>query len=222
MSGRTIAIGDIHGYSASLATLLKAIDPQPDDTVIPLGDYCDRGPDTRGVIDQLIAIEKQCRLIPLLGNHDELLLEVRECGDHFNEWLSYGGTTTLYSYGVTIPEEIPQEHVDFLQRCHRYHETETHLFVHANYWAAEPLDGQPDQVLRWESLRNRTPGPHISGRVAIVGHTAQRDGNILDLGYLKCIDTCCYGGFWLTALDANTGQIWQADPEGRLRRNEEC
>jgi len=219
MPGRTIAIGDIHGYSAALAALLRAIDPKPDDTIIPLGDYCDRGPDTRGAIDQLIALEKRCRLIPLLGNHDEMLLEVRESAEHLNDWLSYGGTTTLYSYGCTFPHEIPREHFEFLQRCVLCHETETHLFVHANYLADEPLAVQPDYVLRWESLRNRIPAPHFTGKVAILGHTAQRDGEILDLGHLKCIDTYCYGGYWLTALDAGSGQVWQSDPEGTPRRS---
>jgi len=216
-SGRTIAIGDIHGYAAPLATLLAAIDPKPDDTIVGLGDYCDRGPDTRGVIDHLIALSKHCRLVPILGNHDEMLLEVRQCADHLNDWLSYGGTTTLYAYDVVLPQEIPLEHVDFLEHCSPYFETDEHLFLHANYLAHAPLGLQPDDVLRWESLRNRRPGPHCSGKTAIVGHTAQRNGEILDLGYLKCIDTCCYGGHWLTAMDVQTGQIWQADPEGRLR-----
>jgi serine/threonine protein phosphatase 1 len=73
-------------------------------------------------------------------------------------------------------------------------------------------------VLRWESLRNHQPGPHYSGKPAVVGHTAQKDGEILDLGHLKCIDTYCYGGYWLTALDVLSGRIWQADPGGQLRK----
>lgn len=218
MSDRIIAIGDIHGYSAALAALVEAIDPQPDDTLIPLGDYCDRGPDTRGVIDQLLALSKRCHLVPLLGNHDEMLLEVRQCATHFNDWLSFGGTTTLFSYDVVVPEEIPQEHIDFLERCVPYYETDRHLFLHASYLADKPLCQQPGRVLRWESLRNREPGPHQSGKIAIVGHTAQRNGEILDLGYLKCIDTFCYGGGWLTALEVATNQVWQAGPEGRLRQ----
>ncbi len=216
MSGRVIAIGDIHGYSAALAALLEAINPQPDDTLVPLGDYCDRGPDTRGVIDQLLALSKRCHLIPILGNHDEMLLEVRQCADRFNDWLSFGGATTLFSYDVMVPEEISQEHLDFLEQCVPYYETDRHLFLHANYLADKPLCQQPAHALRWESLRDREPGPHQSGKIAIVGHTAQRSGKILDLGYLKCIDTYCYGGGWLTALEVLTNQVWQADSEGRF------
>jgi serine/threonine protein phosphatase 1 len=221
MPGRTIAIGDIHGYSTALAGLVKAINPQPQDTLISLGDYCDRGPDTRGTIDQLLALATRCRLIPLLGNHDEMLLEVRESAEHLSDWLSFGGTTTLYSYGCTFPGEIPQEHVAFLEKCALYHETETHFFVHGNYLPGEPLSVQPDYVLRWESLRSRIPAPHYSGKIAIVGHTAQRNGEVLDLGFLKCIDTYCYGGYWLTALDVGSGQVWQVDQEGRRRMKAE-
>jgi serine/threonine protein phosphatase 1 len=65
-------------------------------------------------------------------------------------------------------------------------------------------------------MRPVPPGPHYSGKIAILGHTAQRDGRILDLGYLKCIDTCCYGEGNLTALEVHTGQTWQADKRGRL------
>ena len=56
------------------------------------------------------------------------------------------------------------------------------------------------------------------GKTAIVGHTPQGTGEILDLGYLICIDTYCVGGGWLTALDVESGRVWQANREGRLRR----
>jgi serine/threonine protein phosphatase 1 len=52
----------------------------------------------------------------------------------------------------------------------------------------------------------------------VVGHTSQESGEVLDLGFVKCIDTGCWAGGWLTALDVDTGQVWQADNEGRLRR----
>ena len=97
-------------------------------------------------------------------------------------------------------------------------ETERHFFVHANYRADMPLDQLPREVLLWESLKRHVPGPHVSGKTAIVGHTAQKNGEILDLGHLKCIDTWCYGDGWLTALDVETGQVWQANKGGVMRR----
>ena len=78
MPPRTIAIGDIHGCSAAFAAILAAIDIQPDDTLITLGDYVDRGIDSKGVLDQLIELESRCHLIPLMGNHEENRCFARE------------------------------------------------------------------------------------------------------------------------------------------------
>ncbi len=215
MPGRTIAIGDIHGCYAALGAVLEAVDPQPDDTLIPLGDYVDRGMQSREVLDRLIELGAECRMVPILGNHDELMLDVRQGGEGLLDWLSFGGTTTLFSFGATRPQEIPEKYIDFLYGCVPYHEDDRHFFLHATYYADMPLAAQPGDVLRWASLRDRLPGPHYSGKKAVVGHTSQKDGSILDLGYLVCIDTCCYGGGWLTAMDVATGQVWQADREGR-------
>jgi hypothetical protein len=66
--GRIIAIGDVHGCSAALAALVRAIDPTPLDTLVFLGDYIDRGPDSRGVVGQVIALAERCTVVPLLGN----------------------------------------------------------------------------------------------------------------------------------------------------------
>jgi serine/threonine protein phosphatase 1 len=219
--GRTIAVGDIHGCLAAVRALLEAIGPRANDTIITLGDYVDRGPDSRGVLDELIALRSRCRLIPLLGNHDEMFLEI--CSGQtelFDEWLPFGGNATVASYGGRVPEGVPDEHLEFLRACPSYHESQRHLFVHASYVAHLPLAEQPVEVLHWESLKFRQPGPHCSGKTAIVGHTAQKDGEILDLGYLKCIDTCCYGEGWLTVLDVDSGRLWQADRHGRMRRPE--
>ena len=216
--GRTIVLGDIHGCLAALRTLLEAIGPQPNDTIITLGDYVDRGPDSRGVIEELTGLRSQCRLVPLLGNHDEMFLDI--CGGQkelFDAWLLFGGAATVASYDGRVPEGVPGEHLDFLGDCPSFYEAERHFFVHGSYLAHLPLGQQPADVLRWESLKFRQPGPHCSGKTAIVGHTAQRDGEILDLGYLKCIDTCCYGEGWLTALDVDSGQAWQAGKEGGMR-----
>ena len=221
MTPRTIAIGDIHGCLPALETLLEAIAPQAQDTLVALGDYVDRGPDSRGVVQRLIALAQQTRLIPLLGNHDEMMLSVCQGRrDLLEDWLQFGGAATLASYGVSSPDEIARndrEHLCFLRSCRLFHETARHFFVHGNYRADLPLDQQPGDVVLWSSLKDGLPGAHCSGKTAIVGHTAQRSGEILDLGYLRCIDTWCYGQGWLTALDVEAGQVWQADKQGRSR-----
>lgn len=214
-SPRLIAVGDIHGYPAALRAVLEAIGPRANDTIVMLGDYVDRGPDSRGVLDTLIELAGRCQLVPLLGNHDQLFLQVCEGqDDSFIDWLAFGGGATLDSYGGKL-RNVPAEHLDFLRSCLRFHETAEYFFVHANYLADRPLAEQSDEVLLWESLRSRVPGPHRSGKTAVVGHTAQKDGTgILDLGHLVCIDTWIYGEGWLTAMDVETREVWLADQDG--------
>ncbi|MFN0017463.1 MAG: metallophosphoesterase family protein [Pirellulaceae bacterium] len=216
MRARTIAIGDIHGCAAALAAVLAAIKPAEQDTLIFLGDFVDRGPDSRGVIEQVLALEKQCGLVTLLGNHEIMFLDALEKGAEGAGWLQYGGRETLASYNWDI-RNFPDPHLDFIRGLKRYHETATHFFVHANYIADIPLAEQPDYALFWEHLFESPPAPHENGKTAIVGHTAQRSGEIRDLGHVVCIDTYCHSGGWLTALDVDTGEVWQADRQGRMR-----
>jgi len=78
MSGRIIAVGDIHGCSAALAALVLAIDLKPQDTFVTLGDYVDRGIESKAVLEQLIELEKRCQLVPILGNHDQMMLHAKD------------------------------------------------------------------------------------------------------------------------------------------------
>jgi serine/threonine protein phosphatase 1 len=221
---RTITDGDIHGCSAALAALLDAVRPGPDDTVVTLGDYIDRGPDSRGVVDQLLALEGRCRLVPLLGNHEELLIAAARDRTAARSWLALGGVEALRSYGWApggprraLAQWVPERHWEFLVGCLPFCETSTHLFVHAGYVPELPLENQPGEALRWRVTDATTARPHCSGKVAVVGHTPQRSGEVLDLGFLVCIDTNCSRGGWLTALEVHTGHVWQADRTGRLR-----
>ena len=115
MGGRIIAIGDIHGHSDALASLVRLINPQPDDTLVFLGDYIDRGPDSKGVLNQLIELADRCRLVPLKGNHEEMMLGAREGRSDFKFWMTFGGDFALESYG---PDQslrlVPRQHWAFL------------------------------------------------------------------------------------------------------------
>lgn len=214
-SPRLIAIGDIHGCSTALRALLDAIAPAPDDTIVTLGDYVDRGLDSKGVLEELIALADRCHLVPILGNHDEMMLHARDGKGDLRFWLECGGQTALDSYGDRAGlNAVPPEHFRFLASCRAYFEAETHFFTHANYRANLPLDRQDEQTLRWLSLRDHVSEPHVSRKTAVLGHTPQAE--VLNLGHLICLDTdCCHGG-WLTALDVHSGQLWQADEFGRL------
>lgn len=215
---RTYAIGDIHGCSVALAILLKQLPLERDDRLVFLGDYIDRGVNTRGVIDRVIELESLYDVVPLLGNHEYMLLESLDRREASAFWVDYcGGAETLKSYGGRL-ESIPREHEDFFRRCRRYYETDTHLFVHANYDPDQPLETQIPEVLLWQHLSQGVPGRHQSGKTAVVGHTPQRSGRILNLGHLLCIDTACFAGGWLTALEVDSGRFWQVNKFGDTRQ----
>ena len=74
MQPRIIALGDIHGHSQALDAILAAVDPQAEDTLVFLGDYVDIGPDSKGVLERVIALKERCQVVALLGNHEEMML----------------------------------------------------------------------------------------------------------------------------------------------------
>lgn len=219
---RTLAIGDIHGCSAALDALLELVRPRPTDRLIFLGDYVDRGPDSAGVIARLIDLRwSMPHAVFLRGNHELMMMRARTDRSERKNWLSVGGVQCLASYGdATRPavsmEDIPAEHWFFLDReCVDFFETETHLFVHANLDPDLPLAEQSESMLFWEFLSS--PVRHASGKTAICGHTSQKSGEILDLGTIICIDTFACGGRWLTCLDVDTREFWQANLAGMTR-----
>ena len=215
MRGRIIAIGDIHGHAKALAALVEFVRITAEDTVVTLGDYVDRGPDTKGILNQLLELQTRCQLIPLMGNHEEMMLGAREGRSDFEFWKRFGGDAALDSYGSgRTVDLIPHEHWEFLKRLPLCHESNGHFFAHANYAPNQPWNQQSSRVLLWLDLAD-LPARHYSGKTAIVGHTPQKDGKVLDLGYLTCIDTGCGHGGLLTALDVNSRQIWQVTETGR-------
>jgi serine/threonine protein phosphatase 1 len=216
---RTITIGDIHGCPTALRTLIEAIDPRPDDTLVILGDFIDCGPDSKGVVEQLIALSDRCRLICLLGNHEEMLLNALESRSEFRYWLKLGGQQTLRSYSPHSLDldVIPADHIRFIRACRDFFETDTHIFVHANYDPERPMNRISGTKLRWEHLDVPRLRPHCSGKTVVVGHTPQLGGDSLDLGFVVCLDTDCFRGEWLSALDVRTGLVVQANQRSELR-----
>ncbi|MEM6366344.1 MAG: serine/threonine protein phosphatase, partial [Planctomycetota bacterium] len=133
-------------------------------------------------------------------------------------WLKYGGVETLESYGFDGDLNfLPEDHAFFLDSLGDYFATEEFFFTHAAYDPQLEFDQQPIELLRWHSLRNGIPDPHFSGKTAVVGHTANHEGDVLDVGHLVCLDTYCYGGGWLTAMDMANQIMWQANQVGQLR-----
>jgi serine/threonine protein phosphatase 1 len=212
---RHFAIGDIHGCLDALERLDRELRFRASDTVITLGDYVDRGPDSSRVIDYLLALRKRCNLVALRGNHEIMMIRARVDRACLMNWISCGGDRTLDSYGAATFDDIPQSHWKFLEETIPFHESGHDFFVHANACPDLPLADQPFDMLFWEPFGE--PGPHQSGRRMICGHTSQKSGRPLDIGHAVCIDTYAHGGGWLTCLETQTDVYWQATQKGELR-----
>lgn len=217
---RHLAIGDIHGCYKALATLAEFVPFQPDDLLITLGDYVNRGPDSCKVLDWLIAQDRKGHLVALRGNHEIMMLQARENQEAFKNWIQCGGDAALASYSPFGDNgrlvDVPDEHWQFLEEQTRaWFETSTHFFVHANALPDYPLEEQPDFMLYWESFND--PPPHKSGKIMVCGHTSQKSGMPRHIGHAVCIDTWACGDGWLTCLDVATGQYWQSNEKGQTR-----
>ncbi len=231
-SGRLLAIGDIHGCAKPLRAILDALSLEPADTLVVLGDFINRGPDTRCVLDDLLQVGQRCELKLIMGNHEEELLAAKSNEDAFRRWLSMGGVHTLASYGVHTHlikseeewafssesppvlglealHQIPREHWELIGSAQSWWECEHYFFTHAGYDPGLPLSQQSASELRWLGLDDWSVQPHCSGKTAIVGHTPNLSGRVVDYGFLRCLDTGCGLGGYLTAMDIHNGNIWQ-------------
>lgn len=220
---RTLVIGDIHGCLRALETLVAFVPLRSEDRLITLGDYVDRGPDSKGVLDWIIERTLEGRCIPLLGNHEIMMLDALNGRLSMTSWLGFGGRETLASYAypgrTPHPRDISDAHLYFLSRELRpWYESESHIFVHASLEANLPLTEQPNEALFWNRCDQMQP--HQSGKHVIVGHSAQRSGEPLRTNYFTCIDTWVYGfEGWLTCLDVESGEYWQASERGETRQS---
>ena len=218
---RVIAIGDIHGMADALRALIFRIDPHEDDQFVFLGDYIDRGPDSKGVIDQLIELagEYDCRFI--LGNHEEFVLAATQGASEFNYWLKFGGREALRSYGLVAPhrasspfvlQQLPPEHLRFLGSLENYVETDDAIFVHAGLNPELPMVEQVSDVLRWVTPREDLR--HPSGKPIVCGHSPH--ARAVKIGGTWHVDTGAgvREDGKLSAVDVKSGQIWQV-PAGR-------
>jgi serine/threonine protein phosphatase 1 len=223
---RLIAIGDIHGQLARLEKLLDKVEPTRADQLVFLGDYIDRGPDSCGVIEQLMALGAALpQTVFLKGNHEQMLLDaVTEAELHafsappetstslFGEsrsrlsfYLLNGGLATLRSYARERVTELPRSHLDFLRQTRLYFRREGFLFVHAGARNDLPIEQQDEYILLWEG--HLPPG---NTEVQVVGHQPTVNGlPVFEEGRFS-LDTGAGFGRPLTACEVRTRQIWQA------------
>lgn len=186
------AIGDVHGCRNALERLISDISPTENDKLIFLGDYIDRGPDSKGVVDYLIELSKRVNCVFLRGNHEQMLLDVVDNGDDTYLWLINGAQATWRSYGNLQLLISNEEHMEFYRNTKFYHIEDNYLFVHGGVRPKVPIDKQDVRDLIWIREEFITKS-HGLGYTVIFGHTPFEDVLIMEdkIG----IDTgCVYGG----------------------------
>lgn len=181
------AIGDLHGRFDLLCRALSLAEDHAGEaggTFIVLGDFVDRGPDSRAIIDLLMQGPSlpNWRWIVLKGNHEDIMWQVINGFAPLRWWLRNGGGATLQSYGyregdLLRPSKIPQGHIDWLAALPVYHLTETHAFVHAGFDPERPIEEQDDEHMMWKY--DPTEGDYsFEGRHVVCGHVQHADGPI--------------------------------------------
>jgi len=205
------AIGDIHGCLDPLRGLMEQLHLTDEDEVVFVGDYVDRGPDSKGVIDYLLTLRG--RYTFLMGNHERMFLDFLQGKDRFL-FLYNGGAATLESYGGV--GRIPAAHLDFLNRLQLYYETDDYLFVHGGIRPGIPLREQDPKDLFW--IREEFyayPGRYP--KTVVFGHTPMRE--VLMEEDRIGIDTACVYGNKLTCLILPARQVIQvSNPLDRASR----
>ncbi len=140
---RRFVIGDIHGCAKTFEHLLhEVLDITRHDLIFLIGDYIDRGPDSKAVLDKIKSLKHGNFLIlALLGNHEDMLLNALDDKSFEQEWIDAGGSETLKSFGVNAIEDIPEEYVTFINRMGYYVELDKFFLVHAslNFDIKKPL-----------------------------------------------------------------------------------
>jgi len=135
MNNRIFAIGDIHGCFNAMKELIEnKIQLRKDDKLIFLGDYIDRGPDSKKVLDYIIELQNnRYDIITLCGNHESMLLDAWQNESAVSKWIQNGGSETFRSIGADSVKSIDLKYIDFLKNLNWYYTLDKYLFVHAGF-----------------------------------------------------------------------------------------
>lgn len=206
---RHYVVGDIHGHSIALKSILDRIQLNWNDRITFLGDYVDRGPDSKGVLDLIMTLP--CQVDALMGNHEALLLASLEEPDAERHWLHYGGDTTLASFGVTDVHCIPTRYLSWMAERPTVLETESAIFVHASLHPDLPVSQQSEEHLLWQHVQQ--PVRHTSGKRVFRGHTPLQTPIVTP--HWVSLDTGISHAGYLTCLEIKTGAMDQSDRFGQ-------
>ena len=213
---RTIAIGDVHGQLAALNELFVQIEQTGWDRLVFLGDYIDRGPDSKGTIDFIRSLQDahgSDKVVAIKGNHEDMCLHAFSQYDVNESELAAafyfnGGASTLDSFKAAGFSGIPENYLDWMKALPVRYEDEKAHYIHAGALPGLPIDEQEDSDLLWERdtfLKTE----YMWDKVVIHGHTPMKQ--VVERPNIISIDTGAGYGDALTAFCVETKEIMQVD-----------
>ncbi len=226
-TNRIFVLGDIHGCKDEPRVVLEHLEKRehlvPEDVVVFLGDYVDRGPQSKDVVQLLIDFKaRHANTRFLRGNHEAMLADFLDGGNNLGfSFLRNGGVETIQSYGVTLADTsagsfesvLPMAHLEFFLRLESMAVFDSFICVHAGLNPRRTIDNQSESEVCWirdEFISN----PHSFGKLVIFGHTPWRD-IFSDLPYKIGIDTGLVFGNKLTCLELREGKVIQISRKSR-------
>jgi serine/threonine protein phosphatase 1 len=215
---RSYVIGDIHGCLDELRCLIEGLPLESGDRMVFLGDYIDRGPDSKGVVTYVLDLQKRndLELVFLKGNHEDMFMAYLGLpGEHGDMFLYNGGAATLNSYGINsknasldeINDQIPRRHFEFFENLKAYFVMEPFLCVHAGIHPFKRWEDQTETELLW--IRNEfIYNSHGLPYTVLFGHTPQ-PSVLFDLPYKVGLDTGLVFGNRLSCLEVTEKVLFQ-------------
>lgn len=199
----TFIIGDIHGCNRTFQALLEHLNLGKEDQLVLLGDYIDRGPDSKGVIDTIFRLQEAGReVVCLRGNHEQLLLDALDDAGDLELWLVNGGRQTMASFDADRLRDIPQPYIEFFKSTLLFHKAEHCICVHGglDFFKPDPLENAHALLWsrRWYADIDYT---WLGNRIVVHGHTPaeievirEQSLNLERQRYLNLDNGCVYAG----------------------------
>ena len=181
MKNRAIAISDIHGCLLTFKALLEEkVQFTKSDTLYLLGDYIDRGPDSKGVIDYILKLQADgFKVHCLRGNHEQMLLDALQNRNRVSRFKMNGGRQTMQSYNCTLQDFQNHPHLDFYKNLDYYIELDKYYLVHAGFeFRGGGAFFQVERMLWIRDWYHDIDKSQLDGKIIVHGHTPQKQATI--------------------------------------------
>jgi len=198
---KQFVITDIHGCLKTSKALLTKIEFEPTDELYLLGDYIDRGPNSKGVIDHIWHLQNAGYTVNCLkGNHEAICYDQATNPDSRYNWLPQGGKECLQSFGVSSAQNIPQLYLNWMNDLPHYFEVGNYILVHAGFKFDMPNPLEEQHSMLWARYwYDKINWQWLGDRIIVHGHTPIELNNILSLQknvaenqYLNLDNGCVY------------------------------